>query len=272
MSVRLVLALALSVATVAAGQQWGGRRGYRRAPPRLPTAASFDGTFNFCRVMYPSRSYEVGGTGWATDYPDADINFSIRLSELTKTRVSRGASGVPNHLVVRPGDAALLQCPFVLLQDGGTARLAESDVQGLRHYLLKGGFLWLDDFWGSRAWDSWVAQLSRILPADAYPVEDLSVDHPIFRTLFQIESFPQIPSIQFWHRSGGVTSERGADSEKPHIRGVSDQHGNLMVLMTHNTDIADAWEREGEDPTYFYHFSPDGYAVGINTLMYAMSH
>jgi hypothetical protein len=271
-SVRLAFVLALSVATVAAGQQWRGGRRCRRPAPKLPTAASFDGTFNFCRVMYPSRSYEAGGTGWTTDYPDADVNFSIRLSELTKARVSRGESGAPNHLVVRPDDDALLQCPFVLLQDGGTARLAESDVQGLRDYLLKGGFLWLDDFWGSRAWDSWIAQLSRILPADAYPVEDLSVDHPIFRTLFQIKSFPQIPSIQFWHRSGGGTSERGSDSETPHIRGVSDEHGNLMVLMTHNTDIADAWEREGEDPTCFYNFSPDGYAVGINTLMYAMSH
>ena len=87
-----------------------------------------------------------------------------------------------------------------------------------------------------------------------------------------MKEVPQIPSIQFWRGSGGGTSERGSDSAMPHMRGVSDRHGNLMVLMTHNTDIADAWEREGEDSEYFYRFSPRGYALGINVLVYAMTH
>jgi Domain of unknown function (DUF4159) len=158
------------------------------------------------------------------------------------------------------------------MSDVGTLRFNEPEVAALRTYLLKGGFLWVDDFWGTSAWEAWASQLARVLSPAEYPVQDLSVDHPIFRTMFDVTQVPQIPSIQFWRGSGGGTSERGADSETPHLRGVFDHHGNLMVLMTHNTDIADAWEREGEDQRYFYSFSPAGYALGINVILYAMTH
>jgi hypothetical protein len=269
--VRVVLAALLLAATGAGAQEWW-RGGYQVGAPRFPTEQSFDGTFNFCRAMYPSGRAEDGGSGWSTDYPDADINFSIRLAELTKTRVSKEPAGNPNHLVVRLSDELLVRCPFLIMEDAGTAALSDADVRALRTYLLKGGFLWIDDFWGTRAWDSWVRELSRVLPPADYPVQDLTPEHPVFRTVYTVAAVPQIPSIQFWRRSGGRTSERGRDSAEPHMRGVSDARGRLMVLMTHNTDIADAWEREGEDPTFFYTFSPDGYAVGINTLMYAMTH
>jgi hypothetical protein len=83
---------------------------------------------------------------------------------------------------------------------------------------------------------------------------------------------PQIPSINFWLGSGGGTSERGPDSAVPHARAIADVHGRVMVLMTHNTDISDSWEREGDDPDYFYRFSVDGYAVAIDVLLYAMTH
>jgi hypothetical protein len=89
--------------------------------------------------------------------------------------------------------------------------------------------------------------------------------------MFVVPKLPQIPAISHWRR-WGTTSERGADSDTPMIRGISDSHGNLMVLMTHNTDISDAWEREGEDPEFFYSFSPNGYAVGLNIVLYSMSH
>ena len=83
---------------------------------------------------------------------------------------------------------------------------------------------------------------------------------------------PQIPNIGFFIGSGGGTSEQGADSAVPHARGIADADGRLMMLMTHNTDIADAWEREGDDPSYFYNFSPRGYAFGINAVLYALTH
>jgi hypothetical protein len=264
-------AIVLCLAGTAAAQ-FGRGGAFFGGRPRFPAADSFGHGFNFCRAMYTSGRREAGGQGWSTDYPDAEINFSIRLSEITKTRVAKDLSGAPNYLVVRLTDPALFQCPFLHMEDVGTIALSDTEAEMLRQYLLKGGFLWVDDYWGTSAWKAWVSELARVLPPPEYPIHDVEPDHPIFKTLFDVKELPQIPSIQFWRTSGGATSERGADSAQPHVRGVSDRRGNLLVLMTHNTDISDAWEREGEDPRFFYSFSPDGYAVGINVLMYAMTH
>ena len=111
-----------------------------------------------------------------------------------------------------------------------------------------------------------------MLPPGEYPVTSIGPEHPVFRTMFPLTEIPQIPSIQHWRRSGGETSERGEDSAQVDIRGIADRHGRLMVLMTHNTDISDAWEREAEDPRFFYAFSPKGYAVGINVVLYGLTH
>jgi hypothetical protein len=268
-TVPVVIAVALA-ASAAFSQD--GYRGIRRYPPRFPSADSFDGSFNFCRLMYESDRHEDGGMGWWTDYPGADVNLSIRLSELTKMSISRQKTGEPNYLVVRTSDDAMFKCPFLMIEDSGTVRFTSEDVTRLREYFEKGGFMWADDFWGTEAWDQWVSEIGRILPAKQYPIVDLPADHPIFRTLFTINQVPQVPSIQFWRRNGGTTSERGPDSPHPDVRGISDGNGRLMVLMTHNTDIADTWEREGEEEDYFYRFSPDGYAVAMNVLIYAMSH
>lgn len=265
--------VALLVATgVAAQDRFWGRGRFREPVPRLPAADSFDGYFNFCRGMFYSDRREPGGQGWWTDYPAADVNFSIRLSELTKTRVSRTADDEPNHLVVRLTDDALFQCPFIEMADVGTARFSDDEVMRLREYLLKGGFLWVDDFWGEWAWQQWVEEIQRVLPKEEYPIRTVMPDHKVFHTFFQVPKVPQIPSINHWRRSGGGTSERGSESAVPQMYAISDSHERIMVLMTHNTDISDAWEREGEDPRFFYQFSPDGYAVGINALMYAMTH
>jgi hypothetical protein len=273
---RRLLAAALSILTLAsavAAQDPGWFRGRFRGPePRFPAADSFDGYFNFCRGMYYSDRREPGGQGWWTDYSAADINYSIRLSELTKTRVSRTTDGQPNHLVVRLTDDDLFRCPFIEMEDVGTARFSDEEVKRLREYLLKGGFIWVDDFWGEEAWWQWVEEIQRVLPKKDFPIRQVTLDHPLFRTFFQVSRLPQIPSIAHWRRTGGETSERGAESAVPQMYAISDAHDRIMVLMTHNTDISDAWEREGEDPRFFYQFSPDGYAVGINVMMYTMTH
>jgi hypothetical protein len=262
----LAFALVLALATVATAQ-FGLRQ-----PPRFPTKDTFGHGFNFCRGVYTSGRREAGGQGWSTDYPDAERNFSIRLAELTRTKVSTSPDGEPQFVVVRLTDEALYGCGFLHLEDVGTASLTAPEIEGLRNYLLRGGFVWCDDFWGTFAWNNWLNELRRVLPQSDYPVVPIPMDHPILRAQFEVTEIPQIPSIQFWRQSGGGTSERGADSAEPALTGIFDQHGNLMVVMTHNTDISDAWEREGEDPRFFYNFSPDGYAVGINILMYAMTH
>jgi hypothetical protein len=272
-ALRILALLVLVAATAMAQDPWyrGYGYGYNRVPPRLPKPDSYDGSFSFCRGMFTSVRREPSGSGWSTDYPDADVNFSIRLAELTKVRVGRQPTGDPNHLVVPIGDDWIYNCPYLHMEDVGTLRFSDDEVVRIRNYLLKGGFIWVDDSWGSWAWKSWVDQISRVLPPEDYPIRDLTPDHSIFRTMFQIQRFPQIPAISHWRRFGD-TSERGFDSAVPVIRGISDRHGNVMVLMTHNTDISDAWEREGEDPQYFYQFSPDGYAVGLNVVLYALTH
>jgi hypothetical protein len=262
-----LLALLAAATAFAQFRDFGGR-----APMRYPTADTYDGRFNYCRGIYTSGRRDGSGNGWTTDYPDADINFSIRLSELTKTRVSIEADGSPNHFVVRLTDPALYQCPFVMMTDVGELMLDDEEVVSLRRYLNKGGFLWVDDFWGSWAWESWVGEIERVFPSREFPIQELPPEHPIFRTMFQVAKVPQIPSINSWRGLGTGTSELGSDSAVATMRAISDRRGRIMVLMTHNTDISDAWEREAADPRYFYSFSPDGYAVGLNVALYAMSH
>jgi hypothetical protein len=266
--------LVLLVATAAAAQDWyrGYGRGYNRVPPRFPKADSYDGSFSFCRGMFTQYTREPSGSGWSTDYPDADVNFSVRFSELTKVRVGQQPTGDPNHLVVPLDSDYLYACPYIHLEDVGTLRFSDEEVERVREYLLKGGFIWADDTWGSYALQSWEREIGRVLPPNEYPIRDVPLDHPLFRVMFVVPKLPQIPSISHWRRSGGGTSERGYDSATPIIRGISNHQGALMVLMTHNTDISDAWEREGEDPEFFYSFSPDGYAMGLNIVLYSMTH
>lgn len=251
---------------------WRGYGFFRGIPPRFPTRDSFDGAFNFCRLMFDSDRREDGGQGWRTDYPGADVNLSIRVSELTKILVSRQHEGTPNHLVVPIDDDALFKCPFVIIEDSGTARFSDEQVKRLRAYFEKGGFMWADDFWGTAAWEQWAEEIGRVLPPNEYPIVDLPLNHPIFHTLFNVEKVPQVSNIRFWRQTGGGTAERWGDSPHPNVRGISDRNGRLLVLMTHNTDIADSWEREGESEEYFFLFSPDGYAVAIDVLIYAMTH
>jgi hypothetical protein len=248
--------------------RWGGEAG---VPPRFASEAEQDGGFHFCRLMYTAVRAQQRGMGWGTDYPYADINFSIRLSEMTKTTVSKSGAE-PNHLVVRPTDEWLSMCPFVMASDPGSAGFTPEDATALRNYLLKGGFLWVDDYWGPYAWEDFAREIAKVLPPGQYPIKDLTAEHPIYRSLFEVASIPQVPAWQFWSQTGGDTSEMGHLSARAHMAAISDAHGRVMVLMTHNTDIADSWEREGEDPSYFYAFSPNGYALGVNVAVYAMTH
>ena len=253
-----------------AQQIWvGGGRGY---PARWPKAADFDGSWIYCRGYFTPVRREPSGSGWNTDYPDADHNFSVRLAELTRTRVKFDAGREPHFVVMPLTEPLLYHCPMIFMEDFGTARFGEDEVERLREYLLKGGFLWLDDSWGSYAWTMIVGELSRVLPPGEFPIVDIPSDHPIMHTLYDVHEIPQVPSISHWSRSGGETSERGRDSAIVYFKGIHDERGRLLVLISHNTDIADTWEREGESQQYFDQFSPRGYAIGVNVVLYAMTH
>jgi len=260
-------------ASAAQFQRRGGRGGgfYSFRNARYATADDFDGTFQFCRIVFTEAANGDGG-GWNVDYPRADENLSIRLSELTKTSVGMGKDGLPKHLLINLRQPELFRCPFIMMTEVGRLSLNEEEAANLRAYLVKGGFLWADDFWGEYAWDFFEGQIRRALPAGAYPIIDLPLDHPLFHELMAVNRVPQIPSINSWGGPGGRTSERGAESATPHARAILDDKKRIMVFITHNTDFGDAFEREGDNHEYFIEFSVPGYAVGVNTLLYAMTH
>jgi hypothetical protein len=270
-----LICAALALGSAAHAQRGFGQGTFREGsfPPQFPPADFADGGFTICKLAYTQVRREQWGVGWVTDYPYAATNLMIRASELTKIRISVDGQRNPHPWVVRPTDAALFQCPMIMASDVGTMGISDEEAARLREYLLKGGFLWVDDFWGTDAWEHWVSQIRKVFDGAEYPIVDVTAAHPILRTFAPMPAVPQVTNIQFWRSSGGSeTSERGADSAEVHTRAISDRRGRVMVLMTHNTDLGDSWEREGEDPGYFYQFSPPGYAVGLNVLLYTLTH
>jgi Domain of unknown function (DUF4159) len=252
---------------------FGILRGEQGDPAELPPEQWPDSNVAGCHILYTSVRREANGSGWRTDYPWGQRNLLIRLSELTKTRVSFQKKGVPHVWLVRLTDPALFGCPYLMASDVGTIGLSPEEVQALRNYLQKGGFLWVDDFWGEDAWDQWTRELARAMPSNEYTIEDVPLSDPIFHSMIEVKKIPQVPGIGFWRAAGGrITSERGEETAQPHFRAMRDQRGRIIVVMTHNTDVSNSWERETEDPQYFYQFSIDGYALGINVFLYALTH
>ncbi len=224
----------------------------------------------FCRLWYTTSRSMPSGLGWSTDYPAADSNFMTRLEELTPTYLERWENGDQGIVAVRATDPNIYKCPFLFMTDPGSVTFSQAEIEALRDYLLKGGFLWADDLWGNRAWNYFETEMHRIFPK--YSFEEITPEHKIFSVLYEVKEVPQIPSYQSWSRSGGQTSEFGAETEVPHIRGIFDEDGRLLILNSFNTDIADGWEREGDVPFFFYTFSPPAYGLGINIILWAMSH
>jgi len=291
-SLAFVVALALAVVAAAFGQQlYVGPT--HDLSPRWATAADFDGSILFCRGYYASDREEPNGAGWWTDYPGADNNFLVRLSELTEVRVRFDRQRIPFYVVLKLDDPLLFKCPILRLEDVGTLRLGDAEIRTLRAYLQKGGFVWADDFWGSEAWAQWEEEIRRVLPRIDYDLVDLGPDHPIFHQLYDLpHGIWQQPSVGLWQRhvcpdpesgdEGGCyavnTSERGADSATPHLRALVDRDtGRIPVVMTFNTDIADGWEdwmdRQGPQAVrYSDEFSARSYALGVNIYLYALTH
>jgi len=280
---RAVLVALAAVVLVAGSHAYAqfGQRGFgggmlvgeQGDPAELPPEVWPDRNAAGCHLLYTSVRREANGAGWRTDYPWGQRHLLMRLSEITKTRVSWLTAGVPHVWLVQLTDDALFDCPFVMASDMGTIGMTDEEAARLRLYLEKGGFLWVDDFWGEAAWEHWSRELGKAMPPSEYPIEDVPLTDPIFRTVFEVKKVPQVTSIRFWRAAGGQsTSERGAESDVAHLRAIRDKHGRIVVVMTHNTDVSDSWEREGDDPEFFYQFSPQGYGLGINVFVYAMTH
>ncbi len=229
--------------------------------------------FTFTRIRYSShygsgRRHGGGPGQWATDYPDADLNFSYRLQQMTSMKVD------PDCRVIDIGDPELFRYPFVYIVEPGRLAFTDEEIPILRRYLLNGGFLMIDDFWGEDEWDNLAGEIKRVFPERDF--FDIPRTHQIFHCVFDLPNDLnlQCPNVQTgtYSQITGVTWER-EDARDTHIRGIADDKGRLMVVACHNTDNGDGWEREGENQYYFKEFAEKkAYPLGINIIFYAMTH
>ncbi|MDP6443921.1 MAG: DUF4159 domain-containing protein [Pirellulaceae bacterium] len=222
--------------------------------------------FTFVRVRYSSYGRRGWGGKWATDFPDSDLNFSFRLQQLTSLKVN------PNPIVLDITDERIFDYPFLYMCEPGDLGFDEAEVDHLRRYLLNGGFLMVDDFWGEYEYENFAREIKRVFP-DREPIE-LDLEHEIFHAVYPLEEKPQIPSIRaaLNGRAHGITWER-SDAREVHYKGIFDDDDRMMVIICHNTDLGDGWEREGMNEWYFHEFSEKrAYPLGINIVTYAMTH
>ena len=233
--------------------------------PNWTNAPGFEkDVFTFVRVRRERKPYSSGGT-WATDTPDSDLNLSYRLQQMTSLKVD------PNGRYLHLTDSDLSDYPFIYMVEPGSLYLDDDEVVALRKYLLNGGFLMVDDFWGESEWQGMAEEIQKVFPDKKWV--ELPLTHPIYNIVFPITSKIQVPGIDHWRRSGGDTSERGYDSREVHHRAIFDDKGRMMIIATHNMDNGDGWEREGENAEYFKKFSEKvSYPLGINIIVYSMTH
>lgn len=254
--------LATAVLVVAAGSaaaqgpQRAGRGAEGNLGPGVPYGSR---AFYFTRAAYTDWR-QRGFGAWTTDYPKADRQFLIGLSRLT--RVDADA----DTRAIRLDDPNLRRYPLVYTVEVGAMQLTEPEITGLREYLLAGGLLVVDDFWGTSQWRNFEEQIRRVLPE--YPIRELPPDHGVRRAFYSLDTLVQVPNVYQGMR-GGQTWEQ--DGYTPHLRGIEDEHGRLMVLISFNSDLGDAWEW-AEQPAYPLVFSNFAYRIGVNMVIYGMSH
>jgi len=271
---KYLIVILLTAAFVGAGAVFARRYSDRRyserrgVPNWTPNRQFSHDIFTFVRIRY-STGYGGGnygggygrgrgGRSWATDYPDSDWNFSFRLQQLTSMEVH------PEGVVLELTDPELFNYPFIYMLEPGRLVFSEDEVECLRRYLLNGGFLMVDDFWGEDEWDNFHYEIKRVFPGRE-PVE-LPLSHAIFHAVFDLKEKPQIPSIGI-ALEYGVTYERN-DARTPHYKALYDDKGRMMAIICHNTDLGDGWEREGENEWYFHEFSEKkAYPLGINIVL-----
>jgi len=233
-------------------------------PPAPAAAEHAVGSHPLPHEFYFTRGIYAGGSGdwgarWAVDYPKADHQFLVALRRLTGVDAYAADNAVPL------ADARLREFPFLYVLEVGSLLLSDEDVTALREYLGSGGFMVVDDFWGTAAWRNFEAEMARVFPQR--PIVDVPMDHPVFHAYYDVAEVIQVPNV--YQARGGPTHEY--DGYVPRVRGIFDDHGRLMVLVNWNTDLGDAWEW-ADSPDYPLRYSTFAYELGINFVIYAMSY
>ena len=270
----------LGIGLSALGTLWGFHRPFREFPGveyrigdiSLPPDWQEPSEWVFARLMYPPSPYRRGGfrfgggsdwtegfSIWTQDYPRADRHFAPALRRLTRIHVR----SVEQPVNLDDGD--VFDFPWLYAVQAGSWRLTDSQAATLREYLLRGGFLMCDDFWGDSEWDVFMETMRRVFP-ERTPVELPNAD-PIFHTVYNLDDRYQVASM------GSVNRGRTDKCEGclPHWRGISDDKGRVVVAITFDSDVGDSWEW-ADEPRYPEKFAALGIRIGVNYVVYAMTH
>ena len=257
------LSLVACTALIAA-MAWGQGRDDSDAGPR-PMVREAPGEFQFVRLAYSANRYGMGGGGWGrrqawqTDWPDAEHHFLRGVNRLTRIEAARDGR------ILTPSDKNIFDYPWIYAVEVGYWHLNDQEAATLREYLLRGGFLMVDDFHGSREWAAFLASMERVFPDRR--IDDIPEDDEAFHVVYDLDHRIQIPSRMYTY--SGVTWEK--DGYTPRWRGIYDDDGRLMVAINFNMDIGDAWEH-ADWPDYPENMTALAYRFGINYLVYAMTH
>jgi hypothetical protein len=229
---------------------------------KTPPKSGETGEFTFVRTIYSSPFGGRRWSSWATDYPEADYHFisGIRLWSTTNLSIS----SKPEQIAIL--DGRLFNYPLIYFVEPGYMSLSDEEAGRLREYAARGGMLFLDDFWGDYEWENVRHQMQMVFPKRS--IQELPLSHPLFHAYFDIEEVVQVPGIGAW-LGWGVTYEKGGIV--PHYMGIEDEKGRLVAFITRNCDLGDAWEWIN-DPRYPVKYGLAAYRLGINVIMYAMSH
>jgi hypothetical protein len=262
----LLLGLVSSATLSRAQQTTTAQAAADSVPPKIAPNPKFKHeSFTFVRVQYNQTGPARVRSRWKIDYPDAELNLMAHFQKETGLKCEK--EGKTMLLT----NSELGRYPFIYIVEAGRMELSEAEVESLRQYMLNGGFLMVDDFWGEREWKSLETEMKRVFP-DRKIVE-LPIQHPIFHCYYDIREKPQVPNVALGIQSKhtGITWER-PDAKEPHYRGIVDDKGRLMAIFCHNTDLGDGWEGEKEDAYYYKEFSAKkAFPMGINILVYVLT-
>ena len=246
-------------------------------PAGISSGGELDGVsgeFHFIRTEYrdvygAQRGFGFGsrsgmGRGWwMVDWPEADDHVSTGIKRLTRIDI-----GEPRHLALM--DERLFDYPWIYATQTGWWSLSDAEVQRLREYLLRGGFLMTDDFWESQQWEVFERTMARVLPGR--PIDDVDFSEPIMHVLYDVNSSNFIPGLRHLrNRGGGSVQVMQPPGTTPAWRAMHDARSRVIVAVNFNMDVGDAWEH-ADWPVYPEAMTALAYRFGINYIIYAMTH
>jgi len=281
MKVRRMIVPALGAAIVVC-TVWA-QRPFREYPAweynNFPVPADWNvpGEWTFARLMYPTTEVRVdwqsefkrgfdwreGNTNWTIDYPRSDRHLAAAIRRLT--RIQARSVEQPINL---DEDDDVFNYPWLYAVEVGHWQLTDSQIAKFREFLLRGGFFMCDDFHASNEWEIFIYTMNKVFPDRK--IVDLPDKEAIFHTVFDLDDRYQVPGMQYVY-SHKVYEKDIQTGSPAHWRGIYDDKGRLMVVICHNMDLGDSWEN-ADDPAYPQVFSALGIRIGVNYLVYSMTH